>query len=1138
MQRLSLPLSRVRPAYDVVVIGSGYGGSVAASRLARCGKSVCVLERGREISTGEFPRTIFDAQGELQVNASRLRTGSRTGLFDLSLNDDLHVLVGCGLGGTSLINANVALKADDRVLSDPAWPEALTRDSAFELGYERALAMLEPQTLPEDRTVAKAEALRAAAKAMKAPYSTVPINVAFEAGTNAAGVALEACTFCGDCCSGCNIGAKKTTMLTWLPDAVNHGAEVFTRANVSHLERTRNGAWRIYYQPVGFARGRFDEAPLFVTASVVVLGAGSLGSTGILLRSRDRGLPLSPRLGKGFTGNGDVLGFTYNGELPVGSVGVGQRELGVDPPGPTITGALDLRGTDAFRDGMIIEEGAIPSPLAPLMPLAFKAAASVSGKNGDGSVTDWLSEHRDRIESLIQGSYEGAVHNTQVLLTMAHDDGAGEIRLDDDGRPRVHWPGVARQRIFQDIARRGEELARALGATWIENPISRRLLGENLITVHPLGGCVIGTGRDSGVVDHKNRVFDGSADDPEAIHDGLYVCDGAALPSPVGVNPLLTISAVAERAAIHLAKDRGWSFDVAPKADAPVRRAAPSTTPRPAGVRFTERMAGFFGEGEDYWEGAEVGRQAGSSFAFVFSISVDDVERMLRDPEHEADLFGSVDAPSLSKDRLIASGGRFNLFSDDPDDPAAKRMEYRATLTAEDGAQYEFRGHKLVRDDPGFDLWPDTTTLYIELRRTDAAETAPPLRGVLRIAVTDFARQLTTMQPTGSDSAKARAKALADFGGFFAGSLFRIYSGVGGGLRRFDEQAPPRTRRPLRCGVGQAFPVATEDGKQLRLTRYRGGDRGPVVLAPGLGVSSLMFSIDTVETNLLEFLFEAGYDCWLFDYRSSVDLPYSGELHTADDIARYDYAPAIAKVREVANAEDVQVVAHCFGATTFTMAMLSGLQGVRSAVLCQIGPHVFVPWFPQRLLAYMRIPWFLGLLRLRALDVTSSKRDPRWLRVLDQVLYRLLPLSGRASSHNAVANRITALYGALYERDQLNDATFDEALPEMFGEANVAALAQLGLIARRRQIVDADGQNAYLPQLEGLDLPVCFIHGARNRTYLPRSTGKTYRLLKRRFGSEQYTRHVIPNYGHVDCVFGKDAARDVFPHIRSHLDRT
>ena len=543
-------------------------------------------------------------------------------------------------------------------------------------------------------------------------------------------------------------------------------------------------------------------------------------------------------------------------------------------------------------------------------------------------------------------------------------------------------------------------------------------------------------------------------------------------------------------------------------------------------------MAGFLGEGEDSWRGAEAGRRAGSPFAFVFSVSVDDVERMLRDPAHEANLSGTVDAPALSEGRLIASGGRFNLFSADP---ASKRMEYRATLTAKDGARFEFRGHKVIRDGPGCDLWPDTTTLYVELRRRDAPETATPLRGVLRATVSDFARLLTTMKPTGPNSTRARAKALADFGGCFAGSLFKTY-GSGGSLRRFDEWKPPRQRRPLRCGVGQAVPVTTEDGRQLRLTRYRGGSRGPVVLTHGLGVSSLIYSIDTIATNLLEYLFEAGYDCWLLDYRSSIDLPYSGEPHTADDIARYDYPAAIARVCEVTKAEDVQVVAHCFGATTFTMAMLSGLRGVRSAVISQIGPHVFVPWFPQRLLAHLRVPWFFGLLRLRAVDVTARARDPVWLRALDHVLHRLLPLSGRQSADNATSNRITALYGPLYEHDRLNDATFDEALPEMFGEANVSALAQLALIARRKRIVDAGGRDAYLPGIAGLDIPVAFIHGAENRCFLPRSTQKTVRLLKRRFGAEKYTRHVIPRYSHIDCIFGKDAARDVYPLIRSHLD--
>jgi len=142
------------------------------------------------------------------------------------------------------------------------------------------------------------------------------------------------------------------------------------------------------------------------------------------------------------------------------------------------------------------------------------------------------------------------------------------------------------------------------------------------------------------------------------------------------------------------------------------------------------------------------------------------------------------------------------------------------------------------------------------------------------------------------------------------------------------------------------------------------------------------------------------------------------------------------------------------------------------------------------------------------------------------------------SADNATSNRITALYGPLYERDRLNGATFDEALPEMFGEANVAALAQLALIARRKRIVDAEGRNRYLPGIEGLNIPIAFIHGAENRCFLPRSTGKTVRQLKRRFDPAQYARHVIPTYGHIDCIFGKDAVRDVYPLIRAHLDAT
>src|SRR6188474_3091581 len=143
-RRLSSPRDQIEPAYDVVVVGSGYGGGVAASRLARAGQSVCVIERGREVVTGEFPSRLPELRRELQINGGKMRSGSRTGLYDFRLGADIHVLVGCGLGGGSLINAGVALKPEPRVFADPSWPQEITDDGLLDLGFGRAAAMLRP----------------------------------------------------------------------------------------------------------------------------------------------------------------------------------------------------------------------------------------------------------------------------------------------------------------------------------------------------------------------------------------------------------------------------------------------------------------------------------------------------------------------------------------------------------------------------------------------------------------------------------------------------------------------------------------------------------------------------------------------------------------------------------------------------------------------------------------------------------------------------------------------------------------------------------------------------------------------------------------------------------------------------------
>ncbi len=245
MTRLSRSISDIGQHYDVVIVGSGYGGGVSASRLARAGKRVAVLERGREFLTGEFPSRFPEIRGEMRVVGKNMSFGRETALYDVRLGDDMHVLVGCGLGGGSLVNAGVSLRPDPRVFADQCWPGQIAQDGLLDEGYRRARQWLAPQSDPRASDAVKFRALAKSAAALGTGPVAPAIAVSFEDRVNDAGIAQPACTRCGDCCGGCNVGAKNTVALTYLPDAVRHGAQMFTGAKVSHLSRGDDGRWQV-----------------------------------------------------------------------------------------------------------------------------------------------------------------------------------------------------------------------------------------------------------------------------------------------------------------------------------------------------------------------------------------------------------------------------------------------------------------------------------------------------------------------------------------------------------------------------------------------------------------------------------------------------------------------------------------------------------------------------------------------------------------------------------------------------------------------------------------------------------------------------------------------------------------------------
>jgi cholesterol oxidase len=1132
MSYLSRPIEGIEDHYEVIVVGSGYGASIAASRLARAGRQVCLLERGREIRPGEYPDTLSEASADLQLDMPHEHKGTRTALMDFRVNADQNVLVGCGLGGTSLINANVSLRAEPRVFDDPRWPQAFVSDlgTRVEEGYQRAETMLKPRPYPQDMPrLPKMEALEKSAELLGQKWYRTPINVTFNDGVNHVGVEQKTCTLCGDCITGCNFSAKNTTLMNYLPDASNHGAHIFTRVSVRRVAKGSDGKWVVHYQLLNTGMELFDAPTMFVTADLVVLGAGTLGSTEILLRSAAHGLPLSPAVGQHFSGNGDVLGFGYNGDVKINGIGYGHRDLDPkEPVGPCITSVLDRREQPELEDGMVIEDGSIPGAMSSILPEMFEVADLIGGTSQEPS---WWDEAEARIKKMfsgLMGSYKGAMNHTQTYLVMAHDGTEGRCYLDQD-RLRISWPGVGQEPIFDQINDTLLKVNEHLSGTYVRDPLWTELLNEKIISVHPLGGCSMAENGEAGVVNHCGEVFSGVDSD---IHEGLYVCDGSVVPRSLGVNPLLTISAIAERTAALIAEKKGWTIDYT----LPSAPSAPSIVRKP-GLQFTEAMKGYFSAnpGLDYDRAYEAGKELNDPFQFVLKIRTEDVEQMLENPAHEARIVGTVEAPGLSDRPLTVTEGFFNLLKVDTTHVETRNMNYRMKLTSEDGKIWDFDGHKIIAEDSILKLWDQTTTLYFTVYAGTDEQAPVAGRGILHIKPLDFMKQMTTIKIPHAKSRRERLKWTSRFGHFFAGILFDTYGGIAEPTDYFDGATKNRKKRRLNAPTPEVHFIKTADEVELRLTRFPGGTRGPILLSPGLGITSDMFAVDTIEINLVEYLSAAGYDVWLFDWRGSPALASSRTQFSLDDVSKNDYQAAIPFVCEQTGVSEIDLLVHCIGSTTFFMAMCRGLQGVRSVIASQSALHLDGSK-ANELKCGLLVPTVLDTFGFHQLEATIDHVPHFGDRLWDRLMDINARIGAQGQCDNVVCHRATFMYGSNFEHDNLNQPTHD-MMAEMFGSTNMTVYRQIAKCVRKNYVVDADGGNYYLEHLDGLQIPITFIHGAKNQLWLPSSTENTYTLLCDTFGSERYKRIEMPTYAHADNFFGRDSARDVYPIILENLER-
>lgn len=1120
-------------ACDAVVVGSGAGAAVAASRLARMGLAVVVLERGRELEPGLFPDTSAEVRRELAVTGRGGTSGRADGLYNLRHGEGGHVLSASALGGTSLLGAGVMLAPDPRVWEDPRWPSELLSDGLLDEGFRRAHAMYRPSPWPAPRPLEKLARLGEAARRLAAPLEAPPLAIAFAGRTDGAGRPQPACNHCGDCLTGCNVGARTTARDTYLTDAADNGARLFTGIEVEHVERAAGAGWHVVWRPT---TAPSDAAPHRLAAAIVVLGAGSIGSTEILLRSARHGLALSPRTGSGLWANGAIVSAAWNGLKPVEAVGTGVPPIvQTAAPGPAVTAGFRLGEHGRLDDGVFIAEAGLPSAIADLAPGALAEAARRHGQQTSSGMLDEFQASVSRGESARLGAFAGSMRSTQVHAVSGHDASEGRLVLDGStGLPA--WPDAAADAVTQRTLSNLVEMATANDATFIAAPLAAAGITSGRIVTEPLGGAVMGRDRTSGVVDHGGRVFDADAADPAAVHAGLYVMDAAIVTRPLGVPPLLTVTALIERAMMVLADRLGRQLTVVmPPPGTVVARG--SGAPLHAGAILRERLSGWISDraGADHETAARVGRDGAQEVVVELEYRMEAAAAAAVTETAPIRVTGRVIAQLLDAAPLAAEGelGRSAEATDVPGEWQVASLRLRAWDGRELAMTLTRRRPDATRPAT---LLRDATTVACDV--TETAGEGRHWRGVLEADAREQARALAAIELRGGTGAPDRLAASASLGRALAGPLYDVH-GMAAAVPGWDgEPAGWRKRRALRSGTAELHHVEAGDGTSLRLLRFdnAGANRkGPLLLVHGLGTSSRIFALDTVDTSLLEYMTDRGFDCWLLDTRASVDLAAARRPFSADDCARHDYQPTVDLVRRVTGAATVQLLAHCFGALTATMALLHGsLRDVRSAVLMQVGADIVSPSLRQRMAARARLASLVERLGLD--QVAARAGDGEAPLLADLLLGAVARLGDR--DVDLVSGRMAALYGDLVETAQLDPLTLEKGLPGLLGETSIAVFAHLAVMVRRGHVVDQRGEDVYLPNLERLAFPITFVHGMMNGVFAPEGTHRTYEKLVARNGARLYERHLVPNYGHLDCLIGRNAAIDVFPKLHAHLERS
>ncbi|SER79155.1 GMC family oxidoreductase [Actinokineospora terrae] len=546
------------PDYDVVVVGSGFGGSVAALRLTEKGYRVAVVEAGRRFADDEFAKTSWDVRNYLW--APQLGC---YGIQRIHLLKDVLVLAGAGVGGGSLVYANTLYRPLKPFYQDRQWAHITDWEAELAPHYDQATRMLgvvtNPTVTPSDEVMQKVAADMGVADS----YHPTPVGVYFGSPGKTVedpffggeGPTRVGCTECGSCMTGCRVGAKNTLVKNYLYLAEKNGAQVIPLTTVTAVRPGRDGGFELELRKTG---RRSREFRTTITAGQVVLAAGTWGTQNLLHSMRDSGaLPrLSPRLGELTRTNSESI--------------VGAGRTTVDP-------------RHDYSRGVAITSSFHPDENTHIEPVRYgkgsNAMSLLQTLATDGSLPvpryrqalRFALRHPIQTARLLQG-YRWS-ERTVILLVM---------QSLDNSITTYTRPGLFGRRKYTSRQGHGEPNPSFIPAGYEANQLTAKHIGgmpggtwgdlANIpLTAHFIGGCPIGTTPEDGVLDPYHRVHN---------YPGLSVVDGSAITANLGVNPSLTITAQAERA-FSLWPNNGTA-DPRPPQGTPYRPIPPTAPTHPA----------------------------------------------------------------------------------------------------------------------------------------------------------------------------------------------------------------------------------------------------------------------------------------------------------------------------------------------------------------------------------------------------------------------------------------------------------------------------------------------------------------------------------------------------------------------------